>query len=87
MHVEFSLGSQTQTYSLGIPSLRVVPKSKTPQGNLCIYSKDWLKFKRLVKRGYPCPNTFTIAFVLKACSNILDFGNLYQSMEIHEDLT
>ncbi|GMY09758.1 SCARECROW-LIKE protein 7 [Fagus crenata] len=34
MRAEFSLGSQTQTYSLAIPSLGVVPKSKTPQGNL-----------------------------------------------------
>ncbi|XP_018834446.2 pentatricopeptide repeat-containing protein At1g59720, chloroplastic/mitochondrial-like [Juglans regia] len=27
-------------------------------------------FRRLVRRGYPCPNTFTLAFVLKACSII-----------------
>ncbi|XWS59134.1 hypothetical protein CRYUN_Cryun08bG0096100 [Craigia yunnanensis] len=30
-------------------------------------------FKKLVRKGYPSANTFTLAFVLKACSNILAF--------------
>ncbi|XP_057982121.1 putative pentatricopeptide repeat-containing protein At5g40405 [Malania oleifera] len=31
-------------------------------------------FKRLIRRGYPNPNTFTAAFVLKACSVVSAFG-------------
>ncbi|XP_022769489.1 pentatricopeptide repeat-containing protein At4g21065-like [Durio zibethinus] len=30
-------------------------------------------YKKLVRKGYPSANTFTLAFVLKACSNILAF--------------
>ncbi|KAK6232216.1 hypothetical protein SCA6_002289, partial [Theobroma cacao] len=30
-------------------------------------------YKKLVKKGYPSANTFTLAFVLKACSNLLAF--------------
>ncbi|XVE61147.1 hypothetical protein DITRI_Ditri06bG0016700 [Diplodiscus trichospermus] len=30
-------------------------------------------YKKLVGKGYPSANTFTLAFVLKACSNILAF--------------
>ena len=40
-------------------------------------------FKRLVNRGYPCPNTFTIAFVLKACSNISAFE---EGQQVHTRL-
>lgn len=36
-------------------------------------SESLYLFKRLVRRGYPCPNTFTLAFVLKACSIVSAF--------------
>lgn len=37
-------------------------------------------YKELVRKGYPFANTFTLAFVLKACSNILAFD---EGQQVH----
>ncbi|XP_010246245.1 PREDICTED: pentatricopeptide repeat-containing protein At5g48910-like [Nelumbo nucifera] len=37
-------------------------------------------FKRLIQRGYPSPNSFTLAFVLKACSIVSAFS---EGLQIH----
>ncbi|XP_057999820.1 pentatricopeptide repeat-containing protein At4g21065 [Hevea brasiliensis] len=51
----------------------------------CFYAKTPSKepfylYKRMVTRGYPSPNTFTMAFVLKACSAIMA---LEEGQQVH----